>query len=125
MPKEAQWDWWLDTLADLAGRTLDKPASVYAILEDLQPLRATGPVTLADILATLTPELSNSRSVEDAPRYGGVFVGSLAQSAGMRFDAVFVPGLNEGVFPSRCGRIRCSSILSEFFLVSKVVRTTR
>ena len=99
MPKEAQWDWWLDTLADLAGRTLDKPASVYAILEDLQPLRATGPVTLADILATLTPELSNSRSVEDAPRYGGVFVGSLAQSAGMRFDAVFVPGLNEGVFP--------------------------
>ena len=32
-------------------------------------------------------------------RYGAVFVGSLAESAGMRFQAVFVPGLNEGILP--------------------------
>lgn len=99
LPREAGWDRWLEVLGDLARRTLDCPAPVHTVLEELQPLRAIGPVTLADILATLEPELSSRRNEEDGPRYGAVFVSSLAESAGMRFEAVFVPGLNEGVFP--------------------------
>ena len=99
LPGEALWDRWLDALGDLAKRTLDHPAPVYALLEELQPMRAIGPVSLADILATLEPELSGRRNEEDKPRYGAVFVSSLAECAGMRFEAIFVPGLNEGVFP--------------------------
>jgi ATP-dependent helicase/nuclease subunit B len=99
LPQEAGWDHWLDALGDLALRTLDRPDPVYAVLEELQPMRTIGPVTLASVLATLAPELSSRRNEEDEPRYGAVFVSSLAESAGMRFEAVFVPGLNEGVFP--------------------------
>ncbi|WP_216843139.1 PD-(D/E)XK nuclease family protein [Granulicella sp. S190] len=99
LPTEAYWDRWLDLISDMAQRTLDQPASVYAVLEELQPMRATGPVTLADVVATLESELSSHRIEEDGTRYGAVFVGSLAESAGMCFEAVFVPGLNEGVFP--------------------------
>ena len=99
LPQEADWDRWLDLLGDLALRTLYRPDPVYAVLEELQPMRAIGPVTLADVLATLEPELSTRRNEESEPRYGAVFVGSLAEAAGMRFEAVFVPGMNEGVLP--------------------------
>jgi RecB family exonuclease len=99
LPQQADWDRWLDALGDLARCTLFRPDTVFAVLEELQPLRSIGPVTLADVLATLEPELSGRRNEEDGPRYGAVFVGSLAESVGMRFEAVFVPGLNEGIFP--------------------------
>jgi ATP-dependent helicase/nuclease subunit B len=99
LPQEADWDRWLDLLGNLAQLTLDLPAPVDAMLEELQPMRAVGPVTLADVLATRETELSNRGNQEDGPRYGAVFVSSLAESAGMRFEAVFVLGLNEGVFP--------------------------
>jgi ATP-dependent helicase/nuclease subunit B len=99
LPGKADWERWLDALGDLARRTLDQPAAVLAVLDELQPMRGAGIVSLADVLATLEPELSSRRIEEDASRYGAVFVGSLAESSGMRFQAVFLPGLNEGVLP--------------------------
>jgi len=99
LPERADWDVWLDALGELALRALDRPASVHAILDELQPLKGAGAVSLADVLATLEPELSSRRLEEDTPRYGAVFVGSLAEASGMRFQAVFIPGLNEGIFP--------------------------
>ncbi len=99
LPDRADWEIWLDALGELALHALDHPASVHAILDELQPLRGAGAVSLADVLATLEPELSSHRREEDTARYGAVFVGSLAEVAGMCFQAVFVPGLNEGIFP--------------------------
>ena len=74
-------------------------ATANAILAELQPMRGAGIVSLADVLATLEPELSSRRDEEKTSRYGAVFIASLAESSGMRFPAVFVPGLNEGVLP--------------------------
>lgn len=99
LPRNGDWEIWLDALGDLALHTLDRPASVYAVIDELQPLRGAGAASLAEVLATLEPELSSRRIEEDTSRYGAVFVGSLAESAGMRFRAVFIPGLNEGIFP--------------------------
>jgi ATP-dependent helicase/nuclease subunit B len=99
LPQKADWEVWLDALGELALHTIDRPEAIYAVLDELQPMRGTGLVTLAHVLATLEPELSNCRIAEDDSRYGAVFIGSLAESPGMRFQAVFVPGLNEGVLP--------------------------
>ena len=68
LPREANWDCWIDALADLAGRALDRPAPVHAVLEQLEPMRAMGPVTLGEVLATLEPELASRRNEEDNPR---------------------------------------------------------
>ena len=99
LPGKADWETWLDSLGELAMRTIDQPGAVHAILDELQAMRGAGVVSLADVLATLEPELSSRRVEEDTTRYGAVFVGSLSESSGMRFPAVFVPGLNEGVLP--------------------------
>ncbi len=98
-PAAANWRTWLDLLGDLARRAIDKPARIHELLEELEPMAPVGPVSLAEVLATLGPELATLRREEERPRYGRVFVGSLADARGMSFDAVFVPGLNEGVFP--------------------------
>ncbi len=99
LPQQAIWDVWLDSLGDLALKTLARPEPVFALFDELQPLRPIGPVTLADVIALLEPELTNRRLEENESRYGAVFVASLAEAPGMSFDVVFVPGLNEGVLP--------------------------
>ena len=99
LPSKADWEIWLDALGELALHALDQPDAVHGVLDELQPMRGAGVVSLADVLATLEPELSSRGVEEDTTRYGAVFVGSLSEASGMRFPAVFVPGLNEGVLP--------------------------
>jgi RecB family exonuclease len=99
LPGNADWEQWLDALGELALLTLERPDAVHAILDELQPMRGAAIVSLADVLATLEPELSSRRDEEETSRYGAVFIASLTESSGMRFPAVFVPGLNEGVLP--------------------------
>jgi hypothetical protein len=66
----ADWDRWLDLLGDLARHTLHILEPVYAVLEELEPMRGIGPVTLADVLSTLEPELSSRRNEEEESCYG-------------------------------------------------------
>jgi hypothetical protein len=77
LPGKADWERWLDALGDLALHTLDQPAAVHAVLDELQPMRGAGIVSLADVLATSGIVLPSYR--RDTSRYGAVFVGSLAE----------------------------------------------
>ena len=113
LPKSATWGEWLDHLGALATRALRQPQRVLSVLSELSPMAAVGPVTLNDVLNVISDLLLQVGVPPPAQRYGGVFVGPVEAARGMSFDAVFVPGLAERLFPAQdCRRsdyTRCSA----------------
>ncbi len=99
LPERALWGEWLGALEDLATHSLAWPRTVHESLDELAPLAALGPVTLAEVIRTLERLIGEYRDDADEPRYGKLFVSSIEEARGMRFRLVFIPGLNEGMFP--------------------------
>ena len=84
---------------DLAEAALAEPERVGELLDELEPMADIGPVGLAETLLALAPSLSTLRSAPKEARYGKVWVGSIEEARGMAFRQVFLPGVNEGLFP--------------------------
>jgi ATP-dependent helicase/nuclease subunit B len=101
LPKAAQWGEWLDRLSDLAQMALRYPESVLAVLSELRPMGEVGPATLEEVYDVLSEKMGSLRSDPPRRRYGHVFVGSIDEARGRAFDAVFLPGVAEGLFPRR------------------------
>ncbi len=101
LPKSATWGEWLDHLGALATRALRQPQRVLSVLSELSPMAAVGPVTLNDVLHVISDLLLEVGVPPPAQRYGAVFVGPVEAARGMSFDAVFVPGLAERLFPRK------------------------
>lgn len=101
LPRAARWGEWLPTLRELAHASLRKPASVLAVLDELEPMEDVGPAGLEEISLVLSKRLRFLRREPPVRRYGRVFVGAIEEARGRIFDAVFVPGLAEGIFPRR------------------------
>ena len=100
-PERATWGEWLDRLATLAVRAVDKPERVLRVLADLRPMADVGPVTLEEARDVLHDRLVELDWDPPARRYGRVFVGTPHQARGRVFRVVFVPGLAERVVPQR------------------------
>ena len=100
-PAEALWAEWLDRLEALAPMVLSEPDRVLAVLADLRPMAAVGPVGLGDVRDVLQEQLTELTAEQPGRRFGRVFVGSPEQARGRRFAVVCVPGLAEHVFPQR------------------------
>jgi CRISPR/Cas system-associated exonuclease Cas4 (RecB family) len=98
LPMHASWGEWLDALNALAA-TLRAPETVHELLEELSPMSDVGPVDLAGVLLVLRERLTDLRGNRDPDPFGKVFVGTIEEARGMSFRHVFVPGLNEGIFP--------------------------
>ena len=60
-----------------------------------------GPVALNEVLLVLEPLLLQVAVPPASQRYGKVFVAPIDATRGMSFDAVFVPGLAEKMFPRK------------------------
>jgi RecB family exonuclease len=58
-----------------------------------------GPVGLGEVLLVLGPRLNSLTAAPQEARYGKVWVGGIEEARGMAFRAVYVPGVNEGLFP--------------------------
>ncbi|HET8549751.1 MAG TPA: PD-(D/E)XK nuclease family protein [Bryobacteraceae bacterium] len=101
LPKLAPWGTWLERLTELARVSLRRPSSVLAVLEELEPMADVGPVGLAEVALVLSDRLRFLRREPPLRRGGHVFVGAIDEARGRSFDAVFVPGLAEGVFPRK------------------------
>ena len=101
LPKSATWGEWLDHLGALATRALRQPQRVLSVLSELSPMAAVGPVTLNDVLHVISDLLLEVGVPPAAQRYGAVFVGPVEAARGMSFDAVFIPGLAERLFPRK------------------------
>jgi hypothetical protein len=101
LPAAASWGEWLDRLGTLATRALRNPERVLAVLAELAPMGPVGPVPLSEVLIVLADLLLEVAAPPSPHRHGKVFVGPIASSRGMSFEAVFVPGLAERMFPRR------------------------
>jgi ATP-dependent helicase/nuclease subunit B len=101
LPKSANWGEWLDQLSALATRALKFPERVLSVLAELAPLGPVGPVALNEVLLVLEPLLLQVAVPPASQRYGKVFVVPVDATRGMSFDAVFVPGLAEKMFPRK------------------------
>jgi RecB family exonuclease len=101
LPKSATWGEWLDELSALATRSLKQPDRVLAVLAELAPMSPVGPVALNEVLLSLEPLLLQVAVPPAAQRYGKVLVAPIEAARGMSFDAVFVPGLAEKMFPRK------------------------
>jgi RecB family exonuclease len=99
LPERALWGEWLVALEDLATHSLAWPRTLREWLDELAPLAALGPVRLAEVIRTLECLIADYRDDADEPRYGKLFVSSIEEARGMHFRLVFMPGLNEGMFP--------------------------
>jgi hypothetical protein len=101
LPKSATWAEWLDKLSALASRSLKRPDRVLAVLAELAPMSPVGPVALNEVLLSLEPLLLQVAVPPSTQRYGKVLVAPIEAARGMSFDAVFVPGLAEKMFPRK------------------------
>jgi ATP-dependent helicase/nuclease subunit B len=101
LPAAERWGVWLDRLAALAQMALRRPQTVLAVLSELDAMSEVGPASLDEVYDVLSERLGFLRSEPPKRRYGRVFVGSIDEARGRSFDAVFLPGLAEGLFPRR------------------------
>jgi ATP-dependent helicase/nuclease subunit B len=101
LPSAADWGEWLDQLSALATRALKRPDRVLAALAELTPMGPVGPVMLNEVLIVLERLLLEVAVPPPSQRYGKVFVGPIEAVRGLSFDAVFVPGLAERMFPRK------------------------
>ena len=99
LPERATWGDWISTLGELAEATLREPERVVALLDELEPMSEIGPVDLAQVLLTIGPRLSSLAAAPKSTRYGKVWVGGIEEARGMAFRHVYMPGVNEGLFP--------------------------
>ena len=101
LPAAASWSRWLDALSSLATRALRNPQRVLGVLQELSPLADVGPVSLAEVRATLTPRLLELTDRDDKNATGQVYVAPVDAARGLSFEVVFVPGLAERLFPQK------------------------
>ena len=85
----------------LAWNSLRRPESVVSILSEPRANGRGGLVDIDEVIVVLSERLRFLRTERSGRRYGRVFVGSIDESRGRSFDVVFLPGLAEGLFPSR------------------------
>jgi ATP-dependent helicase/nuclease subunit B len=99
LPDRAPWGDWLDALSELASRALRHPERVLSVLAELAPMAPVGPVELEELRGVLGRRLLDVAIPPPRSRYGAVFVAPVDAARGLAFDAVFVPGLAERLFP--------------------------
>ncbi len=99
LPERAFWGDWIAALVALAEFTLSDPARCVELLEQLEPMSETGPVSLGEVLLVLGPRLDSLAPVPKEHRFGKVWIGPVEEARGLAFRHVFVPGVNEGLFP--------------------------
>jgi ATP-dependent helicase/nuclease subunit B len=101
LPRQADWGDWTEHLGALAAAALRRPESVLSVLGELQAMAEVGPVGLEEVAGVLSDRLRFLRREPPLRRYGSVFVSGIDEVRGRVFDIVFLPGLCEGLFPSR------------------------
>ena len=99
LPQRGTWGEWIAALTSLAEATLRDPGHAIELIEQLDPMSDIGPVGLDEVLLVLAPRLNTLAGASEESRFGRVWIGSIEEARGLAFRRVFVPGVNEGLFP--------------------------
>jgi CRISPR/Cas system-associated exonuclease Cas4 (RecB family) len=99
LPERALWGEWIATLAGLAEFALRQPERITDLLEELEPMADIGPVGLSEVLLVLGPRLNTLAEAPKDSRFGKVWVSGIVEARGLAFRHVYLPGVNEGLFP--------------------------
>jgi CRISPR/Cas system-associated exonuclease Cas4 (RecB family) len=99
LPRRALWGEWIAALTELAEFAVSEPERAIELLEELEPMSEIGPVSLPEVVLVLGPRLNALPVAPKESRFGKVWLGPVEEARGMTFRRVFVPGLNEGLFP--------------------------
>ncbi|MBI2388794.1 MAG: PD-(D/E)XK nuclease family protein [Deltaproteobacteria bacterium] len=101
LPELATWQVWLEALSALATRALRRPERVLSVLSELAPMGPVGPVDLSEVRMVLAARLRDLLVPPQTSAGGRVLVAPIELARGLAFDAVFVPGLAEKIFPQK------------------------
>jgi ATP-dependent helicase/nuclease subunit B len=101
LPTLGTWGQWLNALGELTERAISKPQAVQAVLAELEIMSEVGPISLTEVRTVLEERLGEIQVPAGTARGGEVLVASVEEARGRVFDAVFVPGLAEKLFPQR------------------------
>ncbi|MCA9645430.1 MAG: PD-(D/E)XK nuclease family protein, partial [Myxococcales bacterium] len=101
LPDSARWGDWLEKLRELAAGALETPTRVLQLLSELDPMGAVGPVSIHEVQLVLAARLGQLAGRPGGSPAGKVFVSSVDDARGLSFEAVFVPGLAEKLFPHK------------------------
>src|SRR5262249_10883921 len=101
LPESALWNEWLSHLEQLASLTIRQPDTVVSVIAGLRPMPGIVPVPSDEVREALSDRLRFLRPEPTERRYGKVFVATIAEIPGLAFDAVFLPGLGEDIFPKK------------------------
>ena len=99
LPASATWGEWIGALNALVEFALPEAQHIIELLDELQPMAEIGPVSLDEVLMVLGPRLNLLTAPDSASRFGRVWVSRVEEARGLAFRRVFVPGVNEGLFP--------------------------
>src|SRR5204862_2464765 len=80
---------------------LRRPERVVSVLDELRPMADVGPIAFAEVRLVLGRRLTELVVRAAGRRAGKVYVAPLESARGLSFDAVFVPGLAEKLFPQK------------------------
>lgn len=101
LPEGGTWGAWISALSELARAAVREPDAIIELLAELAPLAPVGPVSVASVYRVLAQRLSSVVIADAGHGAGKVFVGAIDDVRGRAFEAVFVLGLAERVFPAR------------------------
>ena len=99
LPERALWGEWIAALAALAEVAVSDAERITELLEELEPMTDIGPVSLGEVLLVLGPRLNSLAAASKESRFGKVWIGGVEEARGLAFRRVFLPGVNEGLFP--------------------------
>ncbi|HYO81363.1 MAG TPA: PD-(D/E)XK nuclease family protein [Bryobacteraceae bacterium] len=99
LPERAPWRAWMTALGALAEASLHDARVIRNALDALAPVADLDNITFDAVQHTLESLIGDRTEEDTGARYGKVFAAPLESARGMHFDLVFVPGLNEGLFP--------------------------
>jgi len=101
LPAQATWGEWTSQLGELCSRSLRRPDRVLAVLAELGPMAAVGPVDLGEVRLALGKRLTDLVVLPEERAAGRVFVAPVDAARGLSFEVVFIPGVAERLFPQK------------------------
>src|SRR5262249_42188232 len=101
LPSNAVWSDWLEAFAGPPRGGLRGPPALVSVFGGFACVGGVGPRGARGGVGGVSGPLGFLWRRPGPRRFGSVFISSIDEARGRRFDVVFLPGLAEGLFPRK------------------------